>query len=499
MKKIKLVALVVTLVVLMLVPLGVQASGSLNVDADVFTGICSITASFDDCSNEPVSLEIIPADINSADLVVSSDALQSALQKITYLKTNMSNESGVANFEVLLKNTGTYTVRVHSMNTRGAVTEENIDIVSFSDAQLVWNNLVSSPAQNLPVLLEILNVTDELVLSYKSDADLMSLIGDYESIGSFTKENASALIARIKSDCADLTLLRDVLSQIKNAVNTTQIAPIVTVAKNADVLGISQYMSRYNALKNTKIADSAVKGKEFTKQEFQAAFLKGIEDAEEAEIQNTSAAPPKKPSASPSGSLGGFVGTYAPEQPAASALHPFTDISEVAWAEDAIASLYTDNIINGKTNNKFAPHDNITREEFVKIAVGVMGIEPVEGTPAFEDVNSSAWYTPYVNAAVSAGIISGYSDSIFGVGEFITRQDVAVILYRMHSAVSSGTSPVFSDSADISDYAKLAVEQLSAAGVITGADGKFMPKANATRAEAACMVHRMLNLMKEGK
>ena len=87
---------------------------------------------------------------------------------------------------------------------------------------------------------------------------------------------------------------------------------------------------------------------------------------------------------------------------------------------------------------------------------------------------------------------------MFGVGDFVTRQDVAVILDRIHKISASGNAVSFSDSADISDYASDAVGRLSAAGVINGSDGKFMPKSNCTRAQAACMVYRMMSLM-EGK
>ncbi|MBQ4630689.1 MAG: S-layer homology domain-containing protein [Clostridia bacterium] len=496
MKKIKHFVSVIALVALMLVSFEVQASGNMSVTYDVFTGVCLATASFDGCADEPVSIEVIPGDVDASELSISADDLQSSLQKITYLNLTTSNSSGKASFEFPLEESGKYIVRVHSMTNAGDAIEKTVDVTSLSDATERWEGLVSSPAENLPALLEILDVNDELILSLESDSELMSLIAEYDSIGDFTKQNADLLIAKIKSDCEDIVLLRDVLSQIKNA-NTTQVNSILSVPENAAILGVTDYMERYNALKNTKIADTAVARKSFTKDEFIDAFIEGIEDAEEAEVQNPPSNPPKKPSGSGGGSIGGIVSSPIVQAPVSSPSNPFTDISDVAWASDAITALYNKGIISGKSSNEFAPYDNITREEFVKIAMGAMKIEPFAGVSAFLDVNSSAWYAPYVNAAVSASIISGYSDVEFGVGDFITRQDVAVILNRIYKLTSSGDALTFSDSNDISDYAVEAVERLSGAGVINGSDGKFMPKSNCTRAEAACMVYRMMSL-KEG-
>lgn len=500
MKKFKLFVSVIALVTLMLVPFGVQASGNLSVTHDVFTGTCSVTASFDGCADEPVSIEVISSNVDVNELSISSDALQSSLQKITYLKHTISNSSGKTSLEFPLKESGEYVVRVHSMSNRGVAVEKTLDFISLSDATAIWEGLLSSPSENLPALLEILDVNDELILSFKSDSDLLSLIGEYDNIGSFTKENADAVIAKIKSDCEDITLLRNVLSQVKNAQNISQIKPILSVEANASILGVTEYMERYNALKSTKIVDLAVAGKSFTKSAFQSAFIKGIEDAEKSETEKPPVTTPTKPTTGPvGGSLGGSISNQIVQHPAPTVSHPFTDISTVSWAADAITALYNEGIISGKSSNEFAPFDNITREEFVKIAIGVLGVKPALGTSTFADVNSSSWYAPYVNAAVSAGIIGGYSDTQFGVGDFITRQDVAVILDRMYDIASLENAQNFLDINDISDYAKASVERLSGAGVINGSDGKFMPKSNCTRAEAACMVYRMMSLIKEGK
>lgn len=175
----------------------------------------------------------------------------------------------------------------------------------------------------------------------------------------------------------------------------------------------------------------------------------------------------------------------------------FTDIDNVIWAKEAIVYLTEKSVINGKAENLFYPNDNITREEFVKIAVLAFMPDAEAGEISFTDVDKNEWYAEYIAKAYNAGIISGYSDDVFGVGNTITREDIAVILYRIakqRGIISDDTlNSGFEDEAEISDYAKTAVATLSDNGIINGRDnGIFAPKAPATRAETAKMVYRLL-------
>ena len=177
----------------------------------------------------------------------------------------------------------------------------------------------------------------------------------------------------------------------------------------------------------------------------------------------------------------------------------FTDIDNVIWAKEAIVYLTEKDIISGKADGLFYPNDNITREEFVKIAVLSFMPESEMGEIVFEDVDMNEWYVEYIAKAYNAGIISGYSEDVFGVGNTITREDIAVILYRI--AKQQGIigedviSTSFEDHNDISDYAKIAVATLVDNGIINGRDdGMFAPKSPATRAETAKMVYRLLML-----
>ena len=92
-------------------------------------------------------------------------------------------------------------------------------------------------------------------------------------------------------------------------------------------------------------------------------------------------------------------------------------------------------------------------------------------------------------------------DNTFGVGRNITRQDIAVILYRIaeDSLDVKNEEFRFDDDVMIADYARTAVYALREAGVINGVtDMEFAPQKDATRAETAVVLYRFINLINGG-
>ncbi|MBQ4110943.1 MAG: S-layer homology domain-containing protein [Clostridia bacterium] len=165
----------------------------------------------------------------------------------------------------------------------------------------------------------------------------------------------------------------------------------------------------------------------------------------------------------------------------------FNDIEEVSWAKEAIISIYNDGIISKPSDGKFRPADEITRAEFVKMFVMLLKL-PLDKECNFNDVNKNDWSYPYIAAAYENKILFGKTDGSFGKDDFITRQDMAVMLYRALNMKNS-TGDKFLDDSEISDYAKDAVYTMRSKGIINGiGDGKFAPKNNATRAEAAKII-----------
>lgn len=176
----------------------------------------------------------------------------------------------------------------------------------------------------------------------------------------------------------------------------------------------------------------------------------------------------------------------------------FNDMAEFDWAQEAVNALYAEGVINGKADGVFAPADNVLREEFAKIVLEAVKFEKLAGDVSFDDVTSNDWYSDFVTQAYLCGIIKGESETTFGSGKNITRQDMAVMCYNalVKKGVLHETSVgelEYADSDDISDYAKIAVGELSTVGILNGDDNNtFKPFDFATRAEAAQMMYKAM-------
>jgi len=175
----------------------------------------------------------------------------------------------------------------------------------------------------------------------------------------------------------------------------------------------------------------------------------------------------------------------------------YTDLDDFIWARNAIVGLTDRGILQGRSADRFEPGANVLREEFVKILVAAFNPESEEDNDiSFADVKGGDWFYEYIKKAVNAGITQGYSNNVFGTGENITRQDIAVMIYRI---AFSDVQPKnkdkvpFADFSEVSDYAQDAVIVLYEKGIINGqGDGRFNPKASASRAEAAKMVYEVI-------
>ena len=165
------------------------------------------------------------------------------------------------------------------------------------------------------------------------------------------------------------------------------------------------------------------------------------------------------------------------------------------WARDAISFLQKKGVINGKGNNLFAPNDLVTREEFVKMVTLLFGITSNSDTCVFEDVSADAWYCPYVISAYENDIVNGVSDTKFGVGQQLTREQMVTMAYN--AAVKAGVSfnesahyVPFADDDSVAEYAEKPLQLLAGNGIINGKEENlFMPKAVCTRAEAAKVLY----------
>ncbi len=177
----------------------------------------------------------------------------------------------------------------------------------------------------------------------------------------------------------------------------------------------------------------------------------------------------------------------------------FDDMGDAIWAQDMVHALVGKGIISKNDERAFRPMDNVTREEYVKMLVTVVGSHKADAKSNLVDVDGNHWASSYIATAQELGIVKGNADGTFGLGQKITRQDMAVMLYRTFQLLGielpEGTN-AFTDSSDIADYAKVAVSALEKQGIINGmGDGTFAPANNATRAQSAKVIYSMMEVL----
>ena len=173
--------------------------------------------------------------------------------------------------------------------------------------------------------------------------------------------------------------------------------------------------------------------------------------------------------------------------------YSFVDINN-HWGASYIQKLYSSGIVSGDPDGKFRPDDSITREEFVKLVIAATGLDLVNASQcSFGDVDSTKWYMPYISAAVEKGIVSGYPDGTFGIGQTITRQDASVLCFRALNKPITVSADSFTDDSSIASYAKEAVYAQRAIDIITGfEDNTFRPLETLTRAQAAKIIFMLM-------
>lgn len=177
----------------------------------------------------------------------------------------------------------------------------------------------------------------------------------------------------------------------------------------------------------------------------------------------------------------------------------FKDVSNSHWANETISYLAAREIISGVAYQEYAPKKVIDRAEFITMVMNAYDLT-VEGLSSdFTDVDQDMWYTQAIATAEQMNITSGKGAGEFGLNDQITREEMIVLIYRALDSmkaiekVSADHIVAFSDSDQISDYAKEAIEQLSASNVVNGiGNNKIGPKETATRADAAAIIYKAL-------
>ena len=172
------------------------------------------------------------------------------------------------------------------------------------------------------------------------------------------------------------------------------------------------------------------------------------------------------------------------------------------WARKEIEILAAKHIVDGVGGDKYDPNSNITRGAFAKLLVYALHLESDQKGIVFEDVVENAWYAEAIKTASSLGIIQGYDGKVYPNKE-ITREEMAVMIIRAlkHVRVTDSYEAQevnFADSQSISSWAKEDVALAFEKGLVNGVgNNTFAPKDNATRAQSAVIIYRLLEILGE--
>ena len=167
------------------------------------------------------------------------------------------------------------------------------------------------------------------------------------------------------------------------------------------------------------------------------------------------------------------------------------------WAKPYIEDFVKKGYIKGYEDGTFKPNGLITRGEFACILSLCFDLYDKDAKCNFTDINESDWAYGYVASLAKTGVLKGGENNECLWNEVITRQDMSVMVYRLlelKSLLNGKNSELdFTDSEEISDYAKDAVAYLKNAGVISGMENNsFEPLKNATRAQAVKVLSTVL-------
>lgn len=172
----------------------------------------------------------------------------------------------------------------------------------------------------------------------------------------------------------------------------------------------------------------------------------------------------------------------------------FTDVKTSDWFYNDVEWIAAQKTMGGTSPTTFEPYARVTREMVPTVLHRLAG-SPAAGAPSgFTDVKSG-WYQDAVNWAAGAKVVNGETSATFGVGKAITREELAVMLYRFAKdqncdVSAKGDLSAFADQSSVSDWAKAELEWAVGAKIVNGSDGKLNPQGTATRAELAAMLAR---------
>ena len=170
----------------------------------------------------------------------------------------------------------------------------------------------------------------------------------------------------------------------------------------------------------------------------------------------------------------------------------FDDCGKI-WYHEAIDFAVANGLMDGVADTKFDPDGAMTRAMVVTVLYREAGEPEVTAPSTFTDVAEGQWYFDAVAWAQENGVVTGVAADKFAPNDDVTREQLATILWRYAGKPAAKADlSGFEDAESISGYALDAMNWAVEAGILAGDNGNLKPTANATRAEFATMIMRFL-------
>jgi len=180
---------------------------------------------------------------------------------------------------------------------------------------------------------------------------------------------------------------------------------------------------------------------------------------------------------------------------------PFNDVDSGAWYHGDVAYVYENGLFNGESLTSFGPENRMQRCMMTTVLHRLAGEPAVSYEGLFRDVPAGQWYTSGTIWAGSLGVVSGVEPGRFDPFSNVTRQEIAVILYRYAEKVGydisvSASLSGFQDAGAVAPWGGRAMSWAVGVGILNGSDGMLVPNGDATRAQVAAMLHRFADWSK---
>lgn len=405
--------------------------------------------------------------------------------------------------------------KINSMNVSGVceLLKNNSTKIGLKDDSLPYSDQIAdfiksaqpSGGYSSNTLFEELGRSSALARLING-ADISDIMREY---GEYFGKDASDIIASMSDN--QKNTFTDYIKNNQKTKNTKQLfyraVMMSGIINSGNYVVMSECITKYRASTGLSVDLSRATPNTYN-QLYTAIKNSGIAtfEAMESKLKSLLSANNQSAGTGGGGGGGGTVSTGATPSGSGNAVIATTSANDTSvvrltyndiqshWGRTYIEKLSKLGIIAGYDDGSFRPDKNVTRAEFTKLVVSTLG-EKSTSAVSFGDVSPSDWYYSYICAGYSSGLITG-DNGKFRPNDLITRQDAAVILYRaINGNINGDATLTYSDAQNISDYAKDAVSYLSERGLLSGSDGKFLPKNNTTRAQAATMLCKLIERM----